>query len=55
LRVVLVYGRSNCIPDCPTAPAEAKRAAKGGLALDCVYVHDKPVEGVNRPQVNFAA
>jgi len=66
LRVVLIYGRSNCIPVTPSAPNAAAAAASalpgpaaaaavrgrgGGLPIDCVYIHDKPVQGVNCPQV----
>jgi hypothetical protein len=63
----MVYGRSNCVPSPPpragappagAAGAAAPRGGRGaggrGLALDCLYVHDKPAEGVNRPQARRA-
>ncbi|KAI8472342.1 MAG: hypothetical protein J3K34DRAFT_414454 [Monoraphidium minutum] len=57
LRVLMIYGRSHCVPARPAAAAAAAAAAtaRGGLALDCIYVHDKPSPGVNRAQDVYSA
>lgn len=49
-RYVLVYCRSNVIPECVLPPTVEAAGGCPSLRLDLLYLHDKPVSGVNCPQ-----
>jgi hypothetical protein len=48
LRAVLLYSRSSAVPSW-------RGGTLAGLALDALFIHDKPEPGVNDPQVGAAA
>lgn len=52
LRVILIYGRS-CLP-APKLDISSNINSQG-LAIDCLYIHDKPQPGVNHPQEVYSA
>lgn len=59
VRVILLYARSRCVPVwCklrpPTGASGGGGAARTGLRIDALYVHESPQPGVNRPQEVYA-
>jgi hypothetical protein len=44
LRIVMIYGRSNCIPECSQQEMQEFYQRFPHCCFDIVYLHDKPSE-----------